>query len=334
MNFNVQNAEQFRHTLLQQLNFIKKNERYCSLYHHPNTKDQGHLFIYDRPGYYYFANADYTIPHAFSIHFNNPQRLMRFGTVYKGTTQFQLENKPVSSFTPSSFFVVEKNLIGTQTWQQGQHFHGAEITIYEAYFNEVIAPLLQTTISFDSFIENYTYHYLPLEVMNVIQHMQTLSQKNKLDPLRLESSILECISLIFTNIEHSPENTFTHQIDYGKVKVGNRYLKLTVTDIKSIQRAHDLLIENFATPPTIEKLSELVMLHPQKLKAGFQHYYHMTIGEFITTHRLSIATNLLCTTEMSIADIAKHVGYPYPSNFIKTFKKAFNCTPLQYKNKQ
>ena len=145
MNFNVQNAEQFRHTLLQQLNFIKKNERYCSLYHHPNTKDQGHLFIYERPGYYYFAIADYTIPHAFSIHFNNPQRLMRFGTVYKGTTQFQLENKPVSSFTPSSFFVVEKNLIGTQTWQQGQHFHGAEITIYEAYFNEVIASPLQPT---------------------------------------------------------------------------------------------------------------------------------------------------------------------------------------------
>ena len=103
MNFNVQNAEQFRHTLLQQLNFIKKNERYCSLYHHPNTKDQGHLFIYERPGYYYFAIADYTIPHAFSIHFNNPQRLMRFGTVYKGTTQFQLEiNRSPPSHRPLS----------------------------------------------------------------------------------------------------------------------------------------------------------------------------------------------------------------------------------------
>lgn len=334
MNFTVTSAEQFRHTLLTQLNFIKKEDRYYSLYQNPNAKEQGHLLLYERPGYYYFAIANYTIPHAFSIHFNNPKRLIRLGTVYKGITQFQLENKPVSSFTPSSFFVVEKDLIGTQTWHPGQHFQGAEITIYEEYFNEVIAPLLNTDINFEAFTQNYTYHCLPLEVMSIIQNMQKLSAKNKLDPLKLESSILDCVSLILSNIEQSPHQAFTHQMDYGKVKIGDRYLKLTADDIQSIQKAHDLLIENLTAPPTIEKLSELVMLNPQKLKAGFHHHYHMTIGEFIINRRLSIATHLLCTTDMSIAEIAKHIGYPYPSNFIKAFKKVYHCTPLQYKNKR
>ena len=83
---------------------------------------------------------------SFTIHFDNPQRLVRLGTVYKGTTEFQLDNAPVSSFKPSSFFVVEQDLKGKQTWHQGQHFHGAEITIYEAYFNEVIQPLLKKEV--------------------------------------------------------------------------------------------------------------------------------------------------------------------------------------------
>ena len=30
-----------------------------------------------------------------------------------------------------SFFVSEKGIKGKQTWRKGQHFHGAEITIYK-----------------------------------------------------------------------------------------------------------------------------------------------------------------------------------------------------------
>ena len=38
---------------------------------------------------------------------------MRFGTVYTGETKFEIEDNPVSSFSPSSFFVVEKGIKGT-----------------------------------------------------------------------------------------------------------------------------------------------------------------------------------------------------------------------------
>ncbi|MDD6760722.1 MAG: AraC family transcriptional regulator, partial [Turicibacter sp.] len=269
----------------------------------------------------------------FSIQFNNPQRLVRFGTVYKGTTEFQLDNEPVSSFKPSSFFVVEQGLKGKQIWSTGQHFHGAEITIYEDYFTDIIQPLLKTKLDFDLFVKNYTYHYLPLEVISIIQTMQTLSNKNTLDPLQLESYILQCISIIIQTIEESPNNTFTNQLDYGKVQIGtDRYLHLNAQDIQSIQKAHDILSRQIEHPPTIETLSEMVLLHPQKLKAGFSHYYHMSIGEFTTSLRMSVAANLLCTTDLRIAEIAQKVGYLYPSNFIKMFRQTFECTPLQYRN--
>jgi len=329
----VQSAQQFRESVLQELKFTANQEKYCTLYTDLLHPKNGYFLLYERKGYYEFGIADYTIPHPFSIHFSNPQRLVRFGTVYKGTTEFQLHDEPISSFKPSSFFVVEEGLKGKQTWSTGQHFHGAEVTIYEDYFNDIIQPLLQTTFNFDSFVRNYTYHYLPLEVISIIQTMQTLSNKNSLDPLQLESYILQCISIIIQTIEDSPNNTFTNQLDYGKVQIGtDRYLHLNTQDIQSIQKAHDVLSQQINNPPTIETLSEIVGLHPQKLKAGFAHYYHMTIGEFTTSLRMTIAANLLCTTDMKIADIAQKVGYLYPSNFIKMFKQTYERTPLQYRN--
>lgn len=329
----VQSAKQFRELILQELNFIPNQERYCILYTNLSKPKNGYFLLYERKGYYEFGIADYTIPHPFSIHFSNPQRLVRFGTVYKGTTEFQLDNEPLSSFKPSSFFVVEENLKGKQTWSTGQHFHGAEVTIYEDYFTEVIQPLLKTEFNFDLFVKNYTYHYLPLEVISIIQTMQTLSNKNSLDPLQLESYILQCVSIIIQTIEESPNNTFTNQINYGKVQIGtNRYLHLTTQDIQSIQKAHDLLSQQISHPPTIETLSEIIGLNPQKLKAGFYHYYHMTIGDFTTSLRMTIAANLLCTTDMKISDIAQKVGYLYTSNFIKMFKQTYELTPLQYRN--
>lgn len=329
----VKTVKEFRETVLSELNFTGTKEKYCTLYQNKKNPQNGFFLLYERPNYYEFGIADYTIDHSFTIHFDNPQRLVRLGTVYKGTTEFQLDNAPVSSFKPSSFFVVEQDLKGKQTWHQGQHFHGAEITIYEAYFNEVIQPLLKKEVDFDFFIKNYTYNYLPLEVMSIIQSMQALSNKNALDPLQLEGALLQCISIIIQTIEQSPNNAFTHQLYYGKIKIGtDRYLHLSAQDIGRIQQAHDILTKHVEAPPTIDKLSEMVLLNPQKLQAGFSYYYHQSIGDFITSLKMTLAANLLCTTEMRISDISKKVGYLYPSNFIKMFKQTYDCTPLQYRN--
>ncbi|HAX73715.1 MAG TPA: AraC family transcriptional regulator [Firmicutes bacterium] len=332
MTIIVHSSQEFREAVLTELNFLPNKQKYCTIYQDSTQPKMGHFLLYQRPGYYEFGIADYTIPHPFQIHFENPQRLVRFGTVYKGTTEFQLDNEPVSSFKPSSFFVVEKDIKGTQAWSTGQHFHGAEITIYESYFKEVVEPLLQTPFDFDYFINNYTYNYLPLEVMSILQTMQTRSNNNTLDPLFLESCLLQCISIFIQTILQSPDNVFTNQLHHGKVQIGaDRYINLSAQDIQSIQQAHDILTHHIENPPTIEKLSQLVLLNPQKLKVGFRHYYHLSIGEYITSLRMTLATNLLCTTDLSIADISAKVGYNYSGNFIKMFRHTYDCTPLKYR---
>jgi AraC-like DNA-binding protein len=328
----VKSNEEFKEEFLKTLSFRKIKSDNYTLYTNKKRPELGHLISYSREGYYNLGIADYTIPKDFSISFDNPELLMRFGIVYKGATEFKLENNPVSSFTPSSFFVMEKNLKGEQNWKKGQHFHGTEITIFESYFNDIIKPNFPKVMDFNTLIKNYTYIYLPLEIVEIIHQLQSLSNENLLNSIYLESKILECIAILINEVTKSTENAFTNQISYGNINIGsNRIIKLTSSDIHAIQKAHDILEKNYSSPPNIKTLSKLVFLNEQKLKAGFSKHYHMSIGDYTTHLKMTVAANLLSTTDLSIDDIAYKIGYNYSANFSKMFKKTYGKTPLKFR---
>ena len=75
----------------------------------------------------------------------------------------------------------------------------------------------------------------------------------------------------------------------------------------------------------------MVFLNEQKLKAGFSAKYHMSISQYTNSIRMTLAENLLSTTDLSIDEIAKQLGYNYSGNFIKSFKKIHGKTPLGFR---
>ncbi|CUO19904.1 MULTISPECIES: helix-turn-helix domain-containing protein [Clostridium] len=325
-------TKDFQATVLNKMTFKPYETKNYTIYKNENNPELGHFIKYSREEYYDFGIGDYTIPADFSISFDHNEEIMRFGTVYTGETSFEIGDNPVSSFTPSSFFVVEKTIQGKQFWKKGQHFHGAEITIYKKYFDEVIRPNFPNTLDFDNFISNYTYRYLPLEISTIIQRLRSMSEVNELTPIYLESKILESIALLSKELNSSPENVFTNQLNYGKIKIGkDRYITLTASDAHAIQKAHDILTEEACNPPTIKALSKIVFLNEQKLKAGFSAKYHMSISEYTNSIRMTMAENLLSTTELSIDEISKQLGYNYSGNFVKMFKKTHGKTPLAFR---
>lgn len=325
-------TKDFQNKVLNKITFTPHPIGNYTIYKNEERPELGYFIKYEREGYYNFGIGDYTIPSNFTVSFDHNEELMRFGTVYTGETKFKIENSPISSFSPSSFFVAEKGLKGQQAWKKGQHFHGAEVTIYKKYFDEVIHPNFPDTIYFDNFIMNYTYHYLPLEIASIIQTLRSLAEVNRLTPLYLESKILESLAILHQEINSSPENVFTNQLSYGEIKIGkNRHLTLTVSDANAIQKAHDILTKEACNPPTIKALSKMIFLNEQKLKAGFSAKYHMSISEYTTSLRMAMAENLLSTTELTIDEISKIVGYNYSGNFIKMFKKVHGKTPLAFR---
>ena len=133
-------------------------------------------------------------------------------------------------------------------------------------------------------------------------------------------------------INSSVKNSFTNQLNYGDIKIGtNRYITLSVSDAKAISEAHNIITKDPCNPPTIKALSKMVYLNEQKLKAGFLTKYHMSIKKYTNSLRMTMSENLLSTTDLSIDEISKKVGYNHSGNFVKMFKKTHGKTPLAFR---
>lgn len=328
-------TQAFQNKVLSNLTFTPYSIGHYTLYKNAHRPELGYFLKYSKEGYYDFGVGDYTIPTNFSVSFEHNEELLRFGTVYRGETTFEIEDSTVSSFKPSSFFVIEKSIKGKQEWKKGTHLHGAEITIYKKYFDEFLFQHFPGAINLDYFISNHTYHYLPLEIACIIQTLRHLATSDRLTPLYLESKILESIALLHNEICSSSQNTFTNVFNHGPIKIGKeRYITLTVSDLHALQKAYDILTKEACNPPTIKSLSRRVFLNEQKLKAGFSAQYHMSISAYTHSVRMTMAENLLSTTELSINEIAKKVGYHHSSNFAKIFKKSHGISPLAFRNQK
>ena len=55
--------------------------------------------------------------------------------------------------------------------------------------------------------------------------------------------------------------------------------------------------------------------------------------EYVKRLRIARACELLITTTMSVADIARAVGYPDPFYFSRQFRRVRDCSPTQFRER-
>ena len=65
----------------------------------------------------------------------------------------------------------------------------------------------------------------------------------------------------------------------------------------------------------------------------FKQFTHKTPTEYINEYRLTHAVRMLTESSASISDISCACGFSSSSYFCKLFKKMYNVTPMQYRNK-
>lgn len=84
---------------------------------------------------------------------------------------------------------------------------------------------------------------------------------------------------------------------------------------------------------TLEDLSREFHLSEKYLSRYFRQHFSLGFKQYVGHLRLSTAKNLLTSEEMSITDVALNSGYPNVSLFIRSFKSAYQMTPLQYRKR-
>ena len=104
----------------------------------------------------------------------------------------------------------------------------------------------------------------------------------------------------------------------------------------TLNRSHTMQLqqvmeENFAYNLKLDQLASLCNLSLSSFKRTFKSVYNTSPGKWLLEKRLDFSSYLLRSSDKNVNEISFESGFEDVSNFIRSFKKKFNCTPLQYR---
>lgn len=181
------------------------------------------------------------------------------------------------------------------------HFNGSEAHAYYDYYISRENP----------------YRFHPRNILPFTDALDQLylCQQTKSPLMELSSSkyITDIITFCFTENE--------------TLKMG----EYTIPD--KLRQVHEYISENYRRKISLEDLSERFFISKYHLSREYKKVYGMTLGNALTSQRLSHAKSMLRFSDDSVDTIALNCGFQDSGYFIKVFKKAENMTPLQYRKK-
>lgn len=93
-----------------------------------------------------------------------------------------------------------------------------------------------------------------------------------------------------------------------------------------------LFIEQHSTEEIgLAEIAQAANLSKYHLSRLFKSKIGISPYEYLLNDRLNQAKKLLVTTDLPVAEIAFQCGFANQSGFMRLFKKAQSCTPLQYR---
>lgn len=101
--------------------------------------------------------------------------------------------------------------------------------------------------------------------------------------------------------------------------------------LEIVREIHEELLRHLDRRFTIEELSRQYHINPTTLKAAFKAAYGASLAAHIKGHRMERAAQLLQEGALTVAQVARAVGYDSPSRFSAAFKEVFGVLPREYR---
>lgn len=112
-----------------------------------------------------------------------------------------------------------------------------------------------------------------------------------------------------------------------------------LSDNKSIDNMHivagqalKIIHEEYQRDISLQEVAERTHVSASYLSRIFKAAYQTNFKEYLISHKMKKAKELLINQQMSIHSVAIHVGYHDPKQFARIFKKYSSLTPIQYQN--
>jgi AraC family transcriptional regulator, melibiose operon regulatory protein len=91
--------------------------------------------------------------------------------------------------------------------------------------------------------------------------------------------------------------------------------------------------DNAHRPISVTDVAEAVALHPNYAMTRFRTALGLTIQAYIGRHRLMAAQSLVLSTKKDLAAIAFETGFGSVSQFHRSFRAQFGCTPAEFRRR-
>ncbi|MBO9688005.1 MAG: DNA-binding response regulator [Mitsuaria chitosanitabida] len=103
-------------------------------------------------------------------------------------------------------------------------------------------------------------------------------------------------------------------------------------DQRLLAAARRYIGEHLGEPLTVNQIGRQVGLTGRRLLALFREELGQTVSGYISDERVRTGQRLLADTDMSVADVAYHVGYSNAGNFATAFRERNGLSPQAYRS--
>lgn len=198
-------------------------------------------------------------------------------------------------------------------------------------------------ITDDNIIEKYWFHVNvktdSADLFNILNVPVCVTAANTKKATEICKNLSDCIyrmqscnaNQIPISLMLNEKSTLAILIEY----IFNCFEEDTQKSQQSLSKDFAVIINyidrNLCTDIKIEKLAELVNMHPNYFVSKFKKIYSQTPHQMILNKKIEKAKELLVFTKLSISHIANYLGYNDIYYFSAQFKKITHLSPSKYR---
>ena len=140
--------------------------------------------------------------------------------------------------------------------------------------------------------------------------------------LYYESKVGELLSIVAGNFHKQRQ------------EIASKHQSLSKQEKKALESVRLAIEQNILNPPELSQLCKIAAMGQTKLRESFKAMYGVPIGAYIRQAKMRYALLLMSKPNLTIGNIAEHLGYANASKFAATFRKVYGKSPEEYRNQK
>jgi len=203
---------------------------------------------------------------------------------------------------------------GERQYEEGLAIHQLRLTLNKSWLDRYIGSENSDLIFANSNIQVLSHKPTAQQSLLIAQQLLTTENPAPMRQLYMHTQVMNLLM---------KELACLFQRYPAKCLTDNQ------ADMQLANAARYILLTEFKSPPSVEKLAKQIGTNSFKLKKIFHQYFETTPYGLLLEVRMQKAAQLLQSTHCNVSVAAYFVGYSHASNFSSAFVKFYGVSPKE-----